>query len=677
MPTYGSGSIPGVKQPLGSLIPQHVRGSSRRVRDVERCRYRKDDSLKSHPSTGADISYSQVNLSTGFPVPITVAPQPPPERLEGVSIPEKEFYARPIEDEFRPVFRVSPYDAERRRKERAPQYAKITFLDEGNTCRSILAEAIFKAALKGSGLERDILVDSASIGPICGNILDARVALVAKRLGIEIGQFKPKVFDEIVDVVDCDLVLTMDRFDYEEVYREVSVLDAINPGGFYCSRMKLLGDFSIASPISTESRQAVEVNDPFYGVWDSEEAQKNLELTVQQLQIATRGLIHYMKLLKPRCLYGLSLQTAVAQSLRCPVIDGSASGRVAKLQSNTWRPVWKNNGSEEGDFFTIRYVDGQRKVVKRTVVTHENGFWSDIDNVEKELLKWMQENDCQDRIPMHKELQATSAWSLSNAITKHGGPTVFAERLSLPPARLRTKKYGYWSNMENVKKELHKWMEKHGKEGQMPKYGELCETGDKNLARVISKHGGSQEFIESMGLEIQKGGKGCWANGRLQSEMHKYCETNENGEVYLPTRETLLSRNRADLYGAMQSFGGARKLAEAMGVSIRKNGYRPFHEVALDIRSVMSCTLGTLVRLPTKVELEEVGRGDLLREIKYYGGFKKFANRAGWVYKCRGHEEASYSTIHRRLAFSLLLWQWKIVSDANLFDFDFSSKEAV
>ena len=35
----------------------------------------------------------------------------------------------------------------------------------------------------------------------------------------------------------------MDHFDYTEVLREVAVLDKINPGGLYCSRVRRLSQY--------------------------------------------------------------------------------------------------------------------------------------------------------------------------------------------------------------------------------------------------------------------------------------------------------------------------------------------------------------------------------------------------------------------------------------------------
>ena len=52
-----------------------------------------------------------------------------------------------------------------------------------------------------------------------------------------------RCFDEVHDIAAFDLVLVMDRFDFTEVLREVAVLDKINPGGSYCSRVRHLSQF--------------------------------------------------------------------------------------------------------------------------------------------------------------------------------------------------------------------------------------------------------------------------------------------------------------------------------------------------------------------------------------------------------------------------------------------------
>ena len=63
-----------------------------------------------------------------------------------------------------------------------------------------------------------IHVDSASIGPSVGpGLHDPRVMWAAQKAGLNLSRRNIRPFDETVDIVNYDLVLTMDHFDYEEV----------------------------------------------------------------------------------------------------------------------------------------------------------------------------------------------------------------------------------------------------------------------------------------------------------------------------------------------------------------------------------------------------------------------------------------------------------------------------
>lgn len=57
---------------------------------------------------------------------------------------------------------------------------------------------------------------------------------------------------------------------------------------------------------------------------------------------------HFIALAFDRCTYGINIQTGVAQSLRCPLIDGLAGGRISKLTSGHWRPVWMSDKPKDG-----------------------------------------------------------------------------------------------------------------------------------------------------------------------------------------------------------------------------------------------------------------------------------------------------------------------------------------
>ena len=90
------------------------------------------------------------------------------------------------------------------------------------SCRSVLAEAVFKEVLSISSLNPLIRVDSASIGPSIGpGLHDPRVMWAAQKAGLTLSRRNIRPFDETADIVNYDLVLTMDHFDYEEVRKWV------------------------------------------------------------------------------------------------------------------------------------------------------------------------------------------------------------------------------------------------------------------------------------------------------------------------------------------------------------------------------------------------------------------------------------------------------------------------
>ncbi len=86
-------------------------------------------------------------------------------------------------------------------------------------CRSVVAEAMFNKVLqrmqeKGSPL--DVCVESSSLGPSFTEH-DPRVVRLAREAGLQLGPKTQHSFDEVKDPVRFDLILAMDRFDFDEV----------------------------------------------------------------------------------------------------------------------------------------------------------------------------------------------------------------------------------------------------------------------------------------------------------------------------------------------------------------------------------------------------------------------------------------------------------------------------
>lgn len=67
----------------------------------------------------------------------------------------------------------------------------------------------------------DIVVESASIGPATIGQHDPRVMAIAREMGLQLEPRRSTQFDEVSDAVNCDMVVVMDSFDYQEILKEV------------------------------------------------------------------------------------------------------------------------------------------------------------------------------------------------------------------------------------------------------------------------------------------------------------------------------------------------------------------------------------------------------------------------------------------------------------------------
>eukprot|EP00803_Ostreobium_quekettii_P003329 evm.model.scf_547EXC.6 EVM.evm.TU.scf_547EXC.6 scf_547EXC:65618-75162(-) len=620
------------------IAPAQLSGRRQRSSSLARERRPPCCEARSGAGGGDEYTFPQVDLATGFPVPIlynvagTEGGSARPVRQQGVSRSKsgpRHIHAHHDAEvkDIQPVFRTSPYAAEIQREQRHADVARILFLDECNLCRSVLAEALMSQMLKGSPLAKVVQVESASIGPAFNGGHDSRVQKIAEEMGIELLPHEGKVFNEVTDIVECDLVIVMDRFDHEEVYREVAVLDTINPGGYYCSRIKLLSEFTTAC--EGNMPEVMEINDPLYGNFGGPQEQEELRKTVRLIQFASQGLMNYLMLLQQRCAGSVSLPLAVSQSLRCPLMDGTAKGRVQRLQS-IWKPVWRANGAEAGEFFTIQMVRGRKKVVKKNMGQRRlRGYWTNASNVEKELREWMDEYDHAGSMPKHRELAETGATALSSAIVRHGGMAKFARRLGMDCQPRKSK--GYWQDFSNVLSEVEDWISEYGTAGVLPTREELRSTGHGTLSNAVAEHGGMEAVAGQLGLVIRRQRYGYWQEeGQLLKELEPLLMQDSNGNKVLPTQQQLHMAGRLDVMGGIQRAGGWKSVAEKLGLKSRKQRRRSADEVKADIVEFMVSSGALRTRLPTKVELEKAGRADLAADVVHIGGFRRLSNSMGF-----------------------------------------------
>jgi len=130
---------------------------------------------------------------------------------------------------------------------------RLLFVCLGNICRSPTAEGVMRHLLREKELEDAIEVDSAGTGSWhVGHSPDERSTGAARERGIELVGHARQV--DVADFDSFDLILAMDRANYEELY-------AMAPDADARDRVKLLREYDSDAVAAND----LEIPDPYYG----------------------------------------------------------------------------------------------------------------------------------------------------------------------------------------------------------------------------------------------------------------------------------------------------------------------------------------------------------------------------------------------------------------------------
>lgn len=130
---------------------------------------------------------------------------------------------------------------------------RLLFVCLGNICRSPTAEGVMRHLVRAEGLEGIVEIDSAGTGSWhAGHPPDERSTGAARERGIELAGCARQV--EVADFESFDLILAMDRANYDELL-------AMAPNADLRERVKLLREYDPEAVTAGE----LEVPDPYYG----------------------------------------------------------------------------------------------------------------------------------------------------------------------------------------------------------------------------------------------------------------------------------------------------------------------------------------------------------------------------------------------------------------------------
>eukprot|EP00741_Cyanophora_paradoxa_P021772 tig00000241_g21015.t1 len=250
-------------------------------------------------------------------------------------------------------------------------------------------------------------------------------------------------------------------------------------------------------------------------------------------------------------------------------------------------------------------------------------YWSNFENLRREIVTFMSTHSLE-AVPTQVQLMRHGRGDIYYAIRKHGGFSSVARRLGLP-----TSVSEYWSDFENVEKELRIFMAQQSLK-KLPTKPQLLEAGRKDLVLAIQKHGGTMEVSKRMGFTSEVRERGYWKKMvHVAEEVKKFVQ--EHQLPHMPHKHELEAAGRHDLVGAILRQGGLAAVAEAAQLEVKKAALRRPPSYWDDISNLERELLqfieehGTPGRMPTSDELKRNGASHLRYAIVRHGGAKTVA----------------------------------------------------
>jgi len=126
---------------------------------------------------------------------------------------------------------------------------RVLFVCTGNTCRSSMAEGLFRKMVKERGKEKEIEVDSCGIAAIAGMPATPQAVKVMKDIGVDISSHRAKNLSE--ELLKADLILTMTKSHKDYI---------VDKFPYTKGRVFVLAEFA-----EDEGDEGVDIADPYGG----------------------------------------------------------------------------------------------------------------------------------------------------------------------------------------------------------------------------------------------------------------------------------------------------------------------------------------------------------------------------------------------------------------------------
>jgi hypothetical protein len=213
---------------------------------------------------------------------------------------------------------------------------------------------------------------------------------------------------------------------------------------------------------------------------------------------------------------------------------------------------------------------GYAAVAKRlglTCAKRQRGYLDDINNVEHEILAFVEKHDTPGVMPTEGELKKAGQGALLGAVKKHGGTHKVAELLGLACVN---RQRGSLNDFDRFAGELLAFIEKQGTAGVMPTQKELAKAKKTSLASAIARHGGFPTVAERLKLKFTHTAKptNYWKDfANVERELFVFIGKKGTPGM-MPEFYELVRAGHSSLASAIGRHGGFSAVAERLGLKL-------------------------------------------------------------------------------------------------------------
>eukprot|EP00871_Galdieria_phlegrea_P000898 jgi/Galph1/1809/GphlegSOOS_G480.1 len=218
-------------------------------------------------------------------------------------------------------------------------------------------------------------------------------------------------------------------------------------------------------------------------------------------------------------------------------------------------------------------TEQEQRSMSETQVDKSYGYWTDMNNIAKELRTFCTEHNFNERVlPKGHHFLSKGRGDIWYAIARKGGERLVASSLGLHC----NQDWRYFEDFLSLVKEICDFCKKYNMQGVMPSYRTFRLTGRHDLARRILRHGGTVALGARLGLKLSKyTGKSHLLNwGPFSIHLaidcleftREHCNVVE-GMVRMPSVQCMLMNGRDDLVEQVESYGGVVEVARRLGLA--------------------------------------------------------------------------------------------------------------